>query len=130
MIVDGEHNTKSECCWRNPKIEVMDNGNKVIIHNDLMPKEAKEMSDILLAIASERSTADLLKAVRKIRKMSLSDVAETSGVNRNTVGAIERGDAINAARLETLCSIARALRCDLRIELVPYEKFTRGKRRG
>ena len=28
-----EHNTNGETCWCNPKIEIMANGNKVIIHN-------------------------------------------------------------------------------------------------
>lgn len=120
-----EHNTHGTTCWCNPKIEVMENGNKVIIHNDIKPEEAREVESIILAIASESSTASLLKAVRKIRKMSISDVAKISGVNRNTIGSIENGDTIMTARLETLCAIARALKCDLRIELVPYENFTR-----
>ena len=120
-----EHNTHGVDCWCNPKIEVMENGNKVIIHNnDIKPKEAREMDNILLAIASENSTASLIKAIRKIRDLSLSEVSEISGVNRNTVRSIENGDTIMTARLETLCAIARALKCDLRIELVPYEKFT------
>ena len=93
-------------------------------NNDIKPKEAREMGDILLAIASENSTASLIKAIRKIRNLSLSEVSEISGVNRNTVRSIENGDTIMTARLETLCAIARALKCDLRIELVPYEKFT------
>jgi len=124
MIVDGEHNTMGEDCWCNPRVEVMQNGNKVIIHNDIEPQEAKEMSNILLAIASETSTASLLKAVRKSRKMSVLEVSEKSGVSRNTIREIENGNAINKARLNTLCSIARALKCDLRIELRPYEMFT------
>jgi len=119
-----EHNTHGVDCWCNPKIEVMENGNKVIIHNDIKPEEAREVESILLAIASESNTASLLKAIRKIRKMSISDVAKISGVNRNTIGSIENGDTIMKARLDTLCAIARALKCDLRIELVPYENFT------
>jgi DNA-binding XRE family transcriptional regulator len=119
-----EHNTHGAYCWCNPKIEVMENGNKVIIHNDIKPEEATEMGNILLAIASENSTASLFKAIRKIRKLSMSDVSEISGVNRNTIGSIENGNTIMTARLKTLCAISRALKCDLRIELVPYEKFT------
>lgn len=61
MIVDGEHNTMGEDCWCNPRVEVMQNGNKVIIHNDIEPQEAKEMSNILLAIASETNTASLFQ---------------------------------------------------------------------
>lgn len=129
MIVDGEHNTMDEHCWCNPRVEVMENGNKVIIHNDIEPQEAKEMSNILLAIASETNTASLLKAVRKSRKMSVLEVSEKSGVNRNTIREIENGNAINKASLNTLCSIAKALKCDLRIELKPYEMFTEGGER-
>ena len=64
-----EHNTHGADCWCNPKIEVMENGNKVIIHNDIKPEEAREVESILLAIASEGNTASLLKAIRKIRKI-------------------------------------------------------------
>ena len=124
MIVDGEDNTMGEVCCCNPRVKVMQNGNKVIIHNDIEPQEAKEMSNILLAIASETNTASLLKAVRKSRKMSILEVSEKSGVNRNTIREIENGNAINKARLNTLCSIAKALKCELRIELKPYEMFT------
>ena len=73
---------------------------------------------------NETNTASLLKAVRKSRKMSILEVSEKSGVNRNTIREIENGNAINKARLNTLCSIAKALKCDLRIELKPYEMFT------
>ena len=124
MIVDGEHNKMGEDCWCNPRVVVMQNGNKVIIHNDIEPQEAKEMSNILLAIASETNTASLLKAVRKSRKMSVLEVSEKSGVNRNTIREIENGNTINKARLNTLCSIAKALKCELRIELKPYEMIT------
>ena len=123
-IAKYEHNTHGAYCWCNPKIEVMENGNKVIIHNDIKPEDAKEVENILLAVASESSTASLFKAIRKIRKLSMSDVSEISGVNRNTIGSIENGNTIMTARLKTLCAISRALKCDLRIELVPYEKFT------
>lgn len=125
MILDGEHNTNSECCWCNPKIETVDNGNKVIIHNDITPGEARSMSDIILAIATSDSTAELLKHVRKIRKLSILEVSEKSGVNRNTIGQIENGNAICRASITTLSKIAHALGCDLRIELVPFEKITK-----
>jgi len=125
MIIDGEHNTNSESCWCGPKIETMDNGNKVIIHNDITPEVAKAMSDIMLAQCSSDSVAQLLKAVRKIRKMTILDVSEKSGINRNTIGQIENGNAINQARLETLSKIAHAIGCDLRIELIPFEKITK-----
>ena len=41
MIVDGEHNTMGEDCWCNPKIEVMENGNKVIIHITVPENDAR-----------------------------------------------------------------------------------------
>ena len=125
MIIDGEHNTSSESCWCGPKVETMDNGNKVIIHNDITPEGARTMSDILLAQASSDSVCELLKSIRKIRKMTILEVAEKSGINRNTIGNIESGNAINQASLATLSKIAHAMNCDLRIELIPFEKFTK-----
>ena len=125
MIIDREHNTNSESCWCSPKIETMDNGNKVIIHNDITPEGARTMSDILLAQASSDSVCELLKSIRKIRKMTILEVAEKSGINRNTIGNIESGNAINQASLATLSKIAHAINCDLRIELIPFEKFTK-----
>lgn len=125
MILDGEHNTGSECCWCNPKIEVMPNGNKVIIHNDISPEEAIMNGDILLAQCTANSTAELLKSVRKIRKLTILEVAEKSGINRNTVSAIESGESINRASVATLSSIAHAIGCDLRIKLVPFENITK-----
>jgi len=83
-----------------------------------------ELKNITLAIETSNSTASLLRAIRKIRKVSILEVSNKTGINRNTIGRIESGDSINSARLETLCSIARALKCDLRIELRPYELFT------
>ena len=122
-----EHNTHGVDCWCNPKIEIMDNGNKVIIHNDIKPEEAK-MSEILLAIAQSNSAADLFKAVRKARGLSILEVSKISGIHRNTIGRIENGNTINSATLSTLASIAHAINCDLRIELVPFEKFTQDER--
>ena len=125
IILDGEHNTNSESCWCGPKVETMDNGNKVIIHNDITPEEARSMSDIMLAIATADSTAELLKSIRKIRKLSILEVSEKAGINRNTIGQIENGNAICQASITTLSKIAHALGCDLRIELVPFEKITK-----
>jgi len=127
MIIDGEHNTNSESCWCGPKIETMDNGNKVIIHNDITPEAAKTMGDILLAQCSSDSVAQLLKAVRKIRNMTILGVSEKSGINRNTIGQIENGNAINQSSITTLSKIAHAIGCDLRIELVPFEKTTKNE---
>lgn len=41
MTIDSEHYTGSDCCWCNPKVKVLDNGNKIIIHNDISPEEAR-----------------------------------------------------------------------------------------
>lgn len=125
MIIDGDHNTNSENCWCGPKVETMDNGNKVIIHNDITPEDASTMSDILLAQCSSDSVSELLREVRKIRKLTILEVSEKSGINRNTISAIEKGNAINRSSLTTLSKIAHAINCDLRIELIPFERFTK-----
>ena len=51
-IMDAEHNTHGECCWCNPTIEVMPNGNKVIIHNNnISPEEAVMTREIQIGRA-------------------------------------------------------------------------------
>ncbi len=76
--MDCEHNTHGECCWCNPTIEVMPNGNKVIIHNNnISPEEAAMTREIL---ASSDSTAELLREVRKARKITILEIAKK---NRN-----------------------------------------------
>jgi DNA-binding XRE family transcriptional regulator len=125
MIIDGEHNTMSPDCWCNPKIEIEDNGNKVIIHNDVTPEQARVISDIELAKETSLSTCEFMRKIRKIRKLSILEVAEKSGINRNTISEIENGNAINKASVTTLSSIAHAIGCDLRIELIPFEKITK-----
>ena len=125
MIIDGEHNTMSPDCWCNPKIEVMENGNKVIQHNDVTPEQARVISDIELAKVTSSATCVFMRKIRKIRKMSILDVAEKSGINRNTISEIESGNSINSASVTTLSRIAHAIGCDLRIELIPFEKITK-----
>ena len=123
--MDEEHNMHGECCWCNPTIEVLPNGNKVIIHNNnISPEEARMASDILLAIASSDSVAELLWEVRKIRKVTIGELAKKTGINRNTISGILHGDAINNAKISTLSKIAHALNCELRIELKPFETIT------
>jgi DNA-binding XRE family transcriptional regulator len=125
MIIDGEHNTHSPDCWCNPKIETIENGNKVIIHNDITPEDARMLDKILLAKETSLSTCELLKKIRKLRKLSILEVAEKSGINRNTISSIESGESINRASVTTLSSIAHAIGCDLRIDLVPFESITK-----
>jgi DNA-binding XRE family transcriptional regulator len=125
MIIDREHNTMSPDCWCNPKIEVMENGNKVIQHNDVTPEQARVISDIELAKVTSSATCVFMRKIRKIRKMSILDVAEKSGINRNTISEIESGNSINSASVTTLSRIAHAIGCDLRIELIPFEKITK-----
>lgn len=129
---DGEHCTNDANCWCKPKIETLENGNKVIIHNRISPEEVifnhdYTLDKILLAKYSVNSTAKLLREIRKIRKMSMLEVAEKSGINRNTISAIECGESINRASVSTLSSIAHALGCDLRIDLIPFETITHEK---
>ncbi len=123
-MMDGEHNTHGECCWCNPTIEVMPNGNKLIIHNNISPEEAVMTRDILLAVASSDSTAELLREVRKARKITILEIAKKTGINRNTISGILNGNLINNARLSTISKISHALNCDLRIELKPFESIT------
>jgi len=125
MIIDGEHNTHSPDYWCNPKIETLDNGNKVIIHNDITPEDARMVDNILLAKETSLSTCELLKKIRKLRKLSILEVAEKSGINRNTISAIESGESINRASITTLSSIAHAIGCDLKIDLIPFETITK-----
>ena len=113
-MMDDEHNTRGECCWCNPTIEVMPNGNKVIIHNNISLEEAIMM----------RSTAELLREVRKSRKITILEIAKKTGINRNTISGILSGNLINNARLSTILKISHALKCDLRIELKPFESIT------
>jgi DNA-binding XRE family transcriptional regulator len=112
-------------CWCNPKIETIENGNKVIIHNDITPEDARMLDKILLAKETSLSTCELLKKIRKLRKLSILEVAEKSGINRNTISSIESGESINRASVTTLSSIAHAIGCDLRIDLVPFESITK-----
>lgn len=83
------------------------------------------MDKISLAKETSLSTSELLKSIRKIRGLSILDVSEKSGINRNTISAIESGESINRASVTTLSSIAHAIGCDFKIELVPFENITK-----
>lgn len=124
MIKDMEHNTQNECCWCNPKIEVMENGNKVVIHNDTTPEKVRELDNIILAISTADSFAELLREVAKVRGKSIKSLSVVTGLSRNTISAILSGAAINKAKLSTLSKIAHSLSCDLRMELKPFEHIT------
>lgn len=72
----------------------------------------------------ERAARDLgehLRAWRKLQRLTIEDVAQRAGVNRNTVSRLERGD--RAVGLGVLLGVARALgRLDALIDaLDPYE---------
>jgi len=83
------------------------------------PAPAKELN----LMNASKSTAELLEEIRKFRKITISELAVRSGVNRNTVSGILSGRLINKARLSTLLDIAHALNCELRIEIKPFEQF-------
>lgn len=51
---------------------------------------------------------DKLKDLRKARRMSQTELAERSGVSRQTISAIE-SNGTNAATTKTLAKIAEAL---------------------
>ncbi|MEN6623833.1 MAG: helix-turn-helix transcriptional regulator [Smithella sp.] len=63
---------------------------------------------------------ETFRRMRKTRNLSINKVAEITGLHRNTVGYIDRGE-IDEAKLSTLTKIANALDCELRISLIPYE---------
>lgn len=60
------------------------------------------------------------RAMRKFRKKSIIELAGLTGLHRNTIGYIDRGE-INEARFSTLSKIANALDCELHVSLIPYE---------
>lgn len=113
------HDTDSENCWCNPAIETMPNGNKVVIHN-----EETELDRVQLAIETAGSTAGILRGVRKARGLTILQVAAKTGLHRNYVSSIERGDKINSASLTAIAKIAHALGCVMQIQFYPFEKVT------
>lgn len=113
------HNTNGVDCWCNPTIETMENGNKVVIHN-----ETTELDSVQLAIAAAGSTAELLRNVRKARGLTILQVSEKTGLHRNYISSIERGDKINSASIMAIAKIVHAIGCDLRISFKPFEEIT------
>jgi transcriptional regulator with XRE-family HTH domain len=64
----------------------------------------------------------LMRKRRKITKVLLADL---SGINRNTIAGIEEGDVLSAT-LGTLMTIAKALQCEVIVDLKPFEDFRDG----
>ena len=75
-------------------------------------------------IRTQRASVEIgehLRTWRKLQHLSAAQVAERAGVNRNTVGRLERGDP--SVGLEVFLNVARALGVlDRVVESVdPYE---------
>lgn len=63
-----------------------------------------------------------LKEIRTAKGLSRRELAELSGINENTIVALEMGkNDPSEAKLSTLIKLARALHCKIR-HLYPDEK--------
>lgn len=80
----------------------------------------REVRRLLVSIGSA------LRAERRRRALTLSTVAEMSGLDTSTIHYVEAG---RAARLETQVRIARALRMRLEVDVVDPRKRDRGPAR-
>lgn len=64
----------------------------------------------------------ILEELRKTRKLSRRELAEKSGVNENTIAALESGkNDPSEAKLSTLIKLAKALNCRVR-DFYPDER--------
>ena len=64
----------------------------------------------------------ILEELRKTRKLSRRELAELSGVNENTIAALESGkNDPSEAKLSTLIKLAKALNCRVR-DFYPDER--------
>lgn len=64
----------------------------------------------------------ILEELRKTRKLSRRELAELSGVNENTIAALESNkNDPHEAKLSTLIKLAKALNCRVR-DFYPNEK--------
>ena len=64
----------------------------------------------------------ILEELRKTRKLSRRELAELSGVNENTIAALENGkNDPSEAKLSTLIKLAKALNCRVR-DFYPDER--------
>lgn len=62
-----------------------------------------------------------LKLIRKKRKLTRKELAELSGVNENTIQALETGITnVNNVKLSTLIALAQSLKVKV-INLLPNE---------
>jgi transcriptional regulator with XRE-family HTH domain len=82
----------------------------------------------------EDTTVEVGKQIRHLReqrKLSQAALAETSGISRNTLSLIERGQT--SPTVATLKSLAEALSVDINAFFLPYEEssivFTKGNQR-
>ena len=82
----------------------------------------------------EDTTVEVGKQIRNLReqrKFSQTALAEASGISRNTLSLIERGQT--SPTVATLKSLAQALSVDINAFFQPYEEasivFTKGDRR-
>lgn len=71
----------------------------------------------------ELSLAEQFHLARRVRGLTIVELAEKSGINRNTISAIESGEGILSARLDTLLALANALQNWLNTGLAPYENM-------
>jgi transcriptional regulator with XRE-family HTH domain len=71
----------------------------------------------------ELSLAEQFHLARRARGLTIVELAEKSGINRNTISAIESGEGILSARLDTLLALANALQNWLNTGLAPYENM-------
>lgn len=72
-----------------------------------------------------------LKAMRRARGMSLTDVAEATGLLRTAIARVERDDV--DPRISTVVAIARALRvplCELIDEDAEHERHAKRRTRA
>lgn len=82
----------------------------------------------------EDTTVEVGKQIRYLReqrKLSQATLAETSGISRNTLSLIERGQT--SPTVSTLKNLAEALSVDINAFFLPYEEssivFTKGDQR-
>jgi len=66
-------------------------------------------------------TGETLRARRKDIGLTILGMAEKTELHRNTIGPLESGDGLNDMKLSNINKIAKALECDLIIELRPFE---------
>jgi transcriptional regulator with XRE-family HTH domain len=71
----------------------------------------------------ELSLAEKFHLSRRARGLTIIELAKRSGINRNTIAAIESGEGILSAKIDTLLALALALGYRLDTGLTPYENI-------